>query len=874
MDPNNPTLNSQDDGNRISTDNSQTEETSEETEATPPSTIVNPQYYNVMDDYGPDEVFILPPSLLSRLDPEGGSTCEATTDPSVTLGPSDATEPDANPGCLDWHHGEKHLTTAHTQVKEEIESALPTLEEDASSNYSSNKELIGQEQTTKEGTIFQGTLVDNCNYTSKDQDFGERSFGLSEDRMVNEDLSKSSVCIDILEEIGTKDICKNFERHDPTSQDLEIVNEDNQNKMDALNERPDILQGENIDSNHSTPRCSDSGLTGYDWVRRTSEEIHDGGDEQRGLDGQEEETLQEGNNRIATEILQGENLLQRLQLVQLRQDLTECPSTPQQMAEEGLMVEESVAKEVPEMTHEIQEHTNHEPNEGSAMSTLSPQLESYSGDKTEVDSGSNEEGDCLDSDHFQGKSPDEATGISKHSELPEQELDTPECQSTPKQTATNASLTQQWERESGELESTVKDKKEKTEESHFSDNEDNQHPKEETSSQVLSEQKTEADYSEQSDYCRSMSANDENRITFPPCHRFSTAETFMEKQFQEASQRKQDLQRAEGVFDLTDNPDVLEIPFKTNVSLEPLPPREGLSEKWQFSEQKMQKEISQEMQRELVLVNQGKIPGGYSKGESQHMKDKKLLFEAFQQEKMEGPTRFRKPQSSQKSQVYPSVLERTRSLEMFSQKASPMVRTYSVRLVSSATCEKEKCPDSLRSQSPSGRDKARLSPYPKHEKPLRLHKSMDSISTNSPIAKDKMRKTKEEPLREGSPLLKENPFFKLRPALALQPEVEKDIREAKKREEELHKQRSSLYGETRQSTNDDMKSTSKLQSDPRQKTTGKLERVWPPPSKKDLAKCEQQEAKVQRGAGQRAPLWQRWESGLINGQTAPKDNSK
>lgn len=41
--------------------------------------------------------------------------------------------------------------------------------------------------------------------------------------------------------------------------------------------------------------------------------------------------------------------------------------------------------------------------------------------------------------------------------------------------------------------------------------------------------------------------------------------------------------------------------------------------------------------------------------------------------------------------------------------------------------------------------------------------------------------------------LKENPFFKLRSSLSLLPDVQKDIQEAKKREEELRKQRTSLY---------------------------------------------------------------------------------
>uniref|UniRef100_A0A3B4BDL6 Uncharacterized protein n=1 Tax=Periophthalmus magnuspinnatus TaxID=409849 RepID=A0A3B4BDL6_9GOBI len=300
---------------------------------------------------------------------------------------------------------------------------------------------------------------------------------------------------------------------------------------------------------------------------------------------------------------------------------------------------------------------------------------------------------------------------------------------------------------------------------------------------------------------------DENRTPFPPCHRLSAAETFTEKQFQKSSQMKQDLQRAEGVSDLTENPDILEIPFKSNICLEPLPTRADCAptEEWHFSEQKMQKEIRQDMQREMVLVNLGKIPGGYSKGESRQMKDTKLLFEAFQQVKIEGPTRIRKNMGSlPKRPLYPSVLERTHSLEMFSQKTSPMLRTHSFHLVSAS--EKEKYPETFRPLSP-------------------------------------WRSSKQEPAREGSPLLKENPFFKLRPALSLQPEVEKDIREAKKREEELRKQRSSLYGDMMQGSRDDGRSTAELK-----------------------------EVKVQRGPGHKTSLWQRWESGFINRQSSTNNN--
>lgn len=267
---------------------------------------------------------------------------------------------------------------------------------------------------------------------------------------------------------------------------------------------------------------------------------------------------------------------------------------------------------------------------------------------------------------------------------------------------------------------------------------------------------------------------------------------------------KQNLQRAGGILNLADNLDVLEIPFKTNISLEPIPPQVGQRDDWQFSEQKMQKEISQEIQRELVMVNQGKIPGGYSKGEIRQLKETKLLFEAFQQGSTDGLTRAKKTSTTAiRGPVYPSVLERTRSLEIFSLKSCPVSRTNSFRLYESTTSEREQSPERLRSRSPTSRDKTRLYPYPKQDKQPRLCRSMDSIGTDISTAVDMRGKTREGHTREGSPILKHNPFFKLRPALALQPEVEKDIREAKEREEELRRQRCTLYGENRQNTQEE-----------------------------------------------------------------------
>lgn len=270
-------------------------------------------------------------------------------------------------------------------------------------------------------------------------------------------------------------------------------------------------------------------------------------------------------------------------------------------------------------------------------------------------------------------------------------------------------------------------------------------------------------------------------------------------QYPEVQEAKNNLQRTRAVVNLADDPDVLEIPFKTKVSLDPHPGLVGPDRGGEprFSEQKMQKEISQEIQRELVLINQGSIPGVYSKGQTLQLKEAKLLFESFQQGATRGPTRLRKlPPALIHGHVYPSVLERTRSLEMCSVQGCPVDRVPPPRLSEPPASETVESPGDL--SSGGSRDRTRLSPYPKQDKHPRLHRSMECITNSDSTAPPEARGRTTATTGQASPPPQQNPFFKLRPALALQPQVEKDIRQAREREEELHRQRSEVYGETQE----------------------------------------------------------------------------
>ncbi|XP_077475058.1 uncharacterized protein LOC144088484 [Stigmatopora argus] len=353
-----------------------------------------------------------------------------------------------------------------------------------------------------------------------------------------------------------------------------------------------------------------------------------------------------------------------------------------------------------------------------------------------------------------------------------------------------------------------------------------------------------------------------NANSFPSsCHRHSVTETSMEKRIHEDAQGKPNLQRAAGVLNLADDPDVLEIPFNTNIEFELHATKTCAGQDYDclVLKQKMSEEANLESQKSLGSTENRDIQKGFKEADSHQLKERKLLFEAFQQDNSQGPTRLRKSLlTSTTNQVCPTVLERTRSLDIFS------------------ILERQKSCENLHSKMPSGgsRDKRGLSPYAKQEKNVRLYRSSDSVGStqvtesNSSVGMDKV--------KLEDPLLKQNPFFKLRPALGLKPEVEKEIREAEAREDELRRQRHTIYGDKRQSTKEGDKhpnSTSTHIPDGKQQLRSKLERVWPPPCNKEHLKSEQtQGPSVHRGGSQRSHLWQRWEFGQINGQHSEKED--
>nr|XP_046272503.1 uncharacterized protein LOC124073965 [Scatophagus argus] len=855
----------------------------DETKVTIPALALMNRYYSVMDDEDDSFTPPPPPTYKAPFLPGEGSTDAMVNNPSMTLAnwAADATEAKANPRGLDWHHGEKQLMAAHNKVDEVKTTAAHTskafvdivaLSKDEDSSLSNDQDqtlmedadrlvktyndppgrhhpdnTTGDEESNVEPedvVILSGgqknwrdTKVEGDNYpTQEPSSFERKSANETFFDKEGDKTAPGDIC-DLAETDPKRTAenagCDGVEKNTTFLSSLSVNDynfetggspelcQRNENSTEAATNQPQVrdIQTEvsNDDKENVDTRSMDYKLTKYDWVRResgTSEtqvsqlpiSEHSDKTVNKGMQG-------DGNRSIATDIQQGEQLLQRLQQVQLRQDVhtPENPLTSQQVVQEM---------------------------RGERRGLLGTEEENLKTKEGNLSGGDEKE-------ESRSHAVDDEEGKMILNEKEKTEMKS-------KDTETKARISS----------SAMP-----VEPEHY------MIAREEAGDDDQSDSWVPADLSPIDPHETSSS-----QIPFPCTHhRFSAAETVIERQIHETAQEKQNLQRAGGLFNLADNPDVLEIPFKTNISLEPLATTVAhpcQHSDWQFSEHKMQKEISQEIQRELVLVNQGKIPGGYSKGEVRQLKETKLLFEAFQQDNTEGPTRHRKsPTSLRKGHIYPSVLERTRSLEMFSLKSRPISRAHSLRMYKS-TSEMEKSPQDIRSKSPiaSSRDKTRLLPNTKQDKHVCLHRSMDSISTDTSVM-ETGKKSRQGNKTQESPILKHNPFYKLRPSLALQPEVEKDIREAKEREEELRRQRWTLYGENRQNSDDGEKSAPALEPDVRRQSRGKLERVWPPPSKKDQMKSgHTQEPKVHRAGGQKAPLFQRWESGLVNGQPSKEEN--
>ncbi|KAM8844603.1 uncharacterized protein AB9W97_000110 isoform 2-T3 [Spinachia spinachia] len=717
----------------------------------PPGPAVFSRYYSVMDD--DDNNFVPPPP--SDVAPSLHADAQVNnSNMTFTKGSAEAVEAKDNPSGLGWHPGESRLMATQSAAEEVIVNRQQ-ISTDATTPYTvspvlpKDQDLKSMEEACCDPTRTRnhdGTLTEP--EQSEPKDIAILSEGQKRCREAEAQSNKNS-----------KQVPSNIEENSENTTHFDKEGEsmcgfaETYSKLTVENaDFGDVKSGED---SHVPPQYSKRDQNTMDaaicWPYVPEVPVEESKSEtQASRHSISEETGQgDGSSRLFNGIQQGEQLIQRLQLVQLRQDVCQIPHAFQQAV------------------RETQGRTKGSPG-------------TYVDDSKAMGA------------HLTGGNDEEESGGARWNPM---EIEGSERYDVEAEAGMSLVMP------------TVQSEQHKTAGAQAEDSEEDQ-----------------MDSWAPADPDKTSST----QIPFlSTCHRLSAAEACVEVQCLQEPQGS--LQRAGSILDLADDPDVLEIPFKNNIFLEPFPTEDGGD--WQFTSQKMKEEVSKETRRELVPENQGNIPAGYSKGVVHQLKDTKLLFEAFQQDNAVGPTRPQK--AAVKGPVYPSVLERALSLEMLSFKSRPVSRTHSFRLIK----ESEKHAEILRPLIPTSGStgKTCLSHSVKHKEHAQL--SGDCMDT----PRDAGVRAKNANGPQECPVVRENPFFKLRPALALKPEVEKDIQEAKEREEELRRQRCTLYGENRPGGEDGEGSRFKPThtTDVRKQSRGKLERVWPPPSKKDQKKLEQ-----------------------------------
>ncbi|XP_030208530.1 uncharacterized protein misp3 [Gadus morhua] len=318
-----------------------------------------------------------------------------------------------------------------------------------------------------------------------------------------------------------------------------------------------------------------------------------------------------------------------------------------------------------------------------------------------------------------------------------------------------------------------------------------------------------------------------------------TNETPIEQEIRRAVQREQSLRKSRGIKHVPPTTEYVEIPLKKPVLYSGLPVKteQNQGKDRQIAGKKMQKEIHAEVQREQALVRLGTVPGVYDKGTVRQLKERKQLFEAFQEPRDSSGNLT--PRTSAPSWASTNDLSPGENQEKASTAASPAGglssgRGRSMDLLNQKQ-QQQKSPTSSPWNKPGGSTSSTspkgpglsegngyqviilesnlpsLSLYPpqplqqnQRAAPLMQKQAVNGISSGTSSAsaslgrEDGLGRTEgeEEEEEEEEPHLKENPFFKLRPSLAVD-KVEQDIREAQQRERELRRQRTSLYGAAR-----------------------------------------------------------------------------
>ncbi|XP_052456488.1 uncharacterized protein misp3 [Carassius gibelio] len=392
-------------------------------------------------------------------------------------------------------------------------------------------------------------------------------------------------------------------------------------------------------------------------------------------------------------------------------------------------------------------------------------------------------------------------------------------------------------------------------------------------------------------------------------------ETPIEREIRLTMKREQNLRRSRGLCDTTDKTnEFVEIPLRRPIlSLDPqIRPDPSNGKDRQFAGKKMQKEISEETEREKVLVELGRLPGFYDKGTEVQLQEKKQLFESFQELKESVATINRSASNSTAEsaagiQDVDSAVDVKQLLMQFSQNppTPPAMAQFGGTNGNPPAARGPGLSEGIKGQiiiiesnaipitagGPNGGSKA-------DGGSVKVMNSEGVRASSAEPVRARQSPNLEVTEDEDLSLVKENPFFKLRSSISLQSQVELDIKEAKKREQELQRQRNSLYGGAAMYTDEgsgegmdfrteirvkEERGTSIQEIPPPQWTdltsadhqletfttttsvrqsTGKLDLTWPPSqSDEDQRQLSETTVKIPR---QKNPLLERWESGMVN----------
>ncbi|KPP64116.1 hypothetical protein Z043_117576, partial [Scleropages formosus] len=277
--------------------------------------------------------------------------------------------------------------------------------------------------------------------------------------------------------------------------------------------------------------------------------------------------------------------------------------------------------------------------------------------------------------------------------------------------------------------------------------------------------------------------------------------TSEEREIRRAAEREQSLRRSRG---LAKTQEFVEIPLRKPILSQHLPTRSGKNQgkDQQFAGKKMQHEIEAEAHREQVLVRLGKVPGIYDKGSMRQLRERRQLFEAFQESQQSTPLPLSKRPSSSISDfsslgVHPRDSSAERSLPERPQSADLLIEN---RTTASPVPHGPTLAEGTQSQViilESG-DVLRC-PSDQQGRLLRPSYSAASMTETPELtlgdlggAMRSQEEQSDDETEVDSSLPRENPFFKLRSSMSLRPEVEQDIREAQERERELRRQRGSM----------------------------------------------------------------------------------